>query len=88
MKKNDAKLNFEDVNLKDGTIDKISIRAISSGKKTVRKNKDSVAKIDSKLLVEVERFISLDENKFKYVNRKQFIDVAVAEFLHKKVKNG
>jgi len=43
--------------------------------------KDSVVKIDLGLLREVEEFINLDENKFKYVNRKQFIDVAVADFL-------
>ena len=47
---------------------------------------NSVVKIDSSLLADVEAFINLDENKFRYVNRKQFIDIAVAEFL-KKVKN-
>jgi len=53
----------------------------------MKKKKDnSVVKIDTDLLAEVEAFINLDENKFKYVNRKQFIDIAVAEFL-KKVKN-
>ena len=52
---------------------------------------DKVVKIDSELLAEVEAFINLDENKFKYVNRKQFIDVAVADYLKRmkgKVKNG
>ena len=46
-----------------------------------KKKSDSVVKIDSSLLIDVEEFINLDENKFRYVNRKQFIDLAVAEFL-------
>jgi len=49
------------------------------GKKTA----DSTVKIDSALLGELEAFINLEENKFKYVNRKQFIDIAVAEYLHR-----
>ena len=50
----------------------------------MKKKKDnSVVKIDTDLLAEVEAFINLDENKFKYVNRKQFIDIAVAEYLRK-----
>jgi len=48
------------------------------------KPNDSVVKIDSALLEEVEEFIKLEENKFKYVNRKQFIDLAVLELLRKK----
>jgi len=28
----------------------------------------------------------LDENKFRYVNRKQFIDIAVADYLRRKMK--
>lgn len=55
---------------------------------------DAVVKIDSELLDSVGEFIKLDSNKFKYVNRKQFIDLAVAEYLmkerlinKKKVKN-
>jgi len=47
------------------------------------KKSDSVVKIDSDLLAEVEAFINLDENKFRYVNRKQFVGIAVAEFLRK-----
>lgn len=51
------------------------------------KNKvNSVVKIDSALLKKVEEFINLEENKFRYVNKKQFVDVAVAEKL-KRVKN-
>lgn len=51
-----------------------------------KKKSDSVVKIDSSLLIDVEAFINLDENKFRYVNRKQFIDLAVAEFLRKEMK--
>ena len=40
-------------------------------------------KIDSSLLADVEAFIKLDENKFRYVNRKQFIDIAVADYLRR-----
>lgn len=47
------------------------------------KAKDKVVKIDSKLLKEVEDFINLDDNKFKYGSKKQFIDLAVFEKLHK-----
>jgi len=79
-----AKLNFEDVDLKDGEIDRISVRAIFPKKKvSVRKSRDSAVKMNSDLLVEVEEFINLDENKFKYVNRKQFIDIAVADYLRR-----
>ena len=47
---------------------------------------DKVVKIDSGLLAEVEAFINLDENRFKYVNRKQFVDMAVADFLRRMKK--
>ena len=40
-------------------------------------------KIDAGLLAEVEAFINLDENRFRYVNRKQFVDMAVADFLRR-----
>lgn len=51
-----------------------------------KKKKDSVVKIDSNLLKKIEAFINLEENEFKYVNKKQFIDIAVADYL-KKVKD-
>ncbi len=51
-----------------------------------RKNKDAVVKVDSVLLKEVEDFIK--KEKFKYVNKKQFVDVAVYELLKKEEKNG
>ena len=47
------------------------------------KKKVCVVKIDAKLLGAVEEFINLDENKFKYVNRKQFVDIAVADYLRR-----
>ena len=81
-----AKLDFEDVSLKDGEIDRISVRATFPRNAAARKNRDSAVKINSELLVGVEEFISLDENKFKYVNRKQLIDIAVADYLRRMKK--
>ena len=52
------------------------------GKKGL-KNKDSVVKIDSKLLDNVKEFIQKEENRLKFVNKKQFIDIAVHEYLKK-----
>jgi len=52
------------------------------GKKQVEGG--SVVKIDSELLKSVEEFILRQENKFKFVNKKQFIDLAVHEYLNKK----
>lgn len=43
----------------------------------------SVVKIDSKLLSKIEDFIKKDENKYRFVNKKQFIDIAVNEYLLK-----
>jgi len=82
-----AKLDFEDVSLKDGEIDRISVRAIFPRKKKASRSKvDSAVKINTELLMSVEEFINLDENKFKYVNRKQFIDIAVADYLLREKK--
>ena len=47
------------------------------------RNKDSVVKIDSLLLKKVEEFIQKDENRFRFVNKKQFVDFVVFEFLEK-----
>ena len=44
---------------------------------------DKVVKIDSELLRDVEAFINLDGNKFRYANRKQFVDMAVADYLRR-----
>jgi len=49
-------------------------------------SENSTVKIDSRLLDKVEEFINLDENKFRYVNRKQFIDLAVLEHLKREKK--
>ncbi len=49
----------------------------------VTKTKDSVVKIDGRLLEEVVEFITLPENKFKFVNKKQFIDMAVDDYLRR-----
>ena len=79
-----AKLDFEDISLKDGSIDRISVRAtFPKDKVSVRRARDSVVKMNSELLMDVEAFINLDENKFRYVNRKQFIDIAVTDYLRK-----
>ena len=43
----------------------------------------SVVKIDSLLLKEVDEFIKKPENRLKFVNKKQFIDLAVNDFLNK-----
>jgi hypothetical protein len=46
----------------------------------------AVVKIDSVLLKKVDDFISKDENRLKFVNKKHFIDLAVNDFLEKSVK--
>lgn len=48
--------------------------------------KDKVVRIDSDLLDEVEAFIRLDANRFKYVNKKQLVDLAVSEFIAREKK--
>jgi len=45
--------------------------------------KESVVKIDTSLLKQVEEFINKNENKLIYVNKKQFIDLAVFEKLNR-----
>lgn len=52
------------------------------------KESSSVVKIDSSLLSEVEEFIKKKENRLKFVNKKQFINLAVSEFLEKVLKEG
>jgi len=49
------------------------------GKKV--KSKDSVVKIDSILLKDVDKFIQKEENRLKFVNKKQLIDLAVHDYL-------
>ncbi len=36
--------------------------------------------------VDIKEFINLEENKFRYVNRKQFVDIAVADYLRRQKK--
>jgi len=45
------------------------------------KTSSSVVKVDSSLLEKVEKFINKDENKFKFINKKHFVDIAVNEYL-------
>lgn len=45
--------------------------------------KDSVVKIDLHLSDKIEEFIRKEENRLRFVNKKQFIDLAVHEFLKK-----
>lgn len=47
------------------------------------KSKDSVVKIDSVLLKKVDEFIKKKENRLRFVNKKQLIDLAVDEYLKK-----
>lgn len=50
--------------------------------------KDSVVKIDLYLSDKIEEFIRKEENRLRFVNKKQFIDLAVHEFLNKLNKEG
>ena len=49
----------------------------------VQKQKRAVVKIDPNLLEKVEDFIKKDENRLRFTNKKQFVDLAVFEFLKK-----
>jgi len=51
-----------------------------------REEKGSVVKIDSSLLKKVDEFIKKEENRLKFVNKKQLIDIAVYEYLRKNEK--
>ncbi len=53
-----------------------------------KKNKEAVVKINSDLLKQVEEYINKEENRFRYVNKKQFIDIAVQEKLKKEGEDG
>ena len=50
------------------------------------KNADSVVKIDAELLKRVEDLIDKTTNRLRYVNKKQFVSIAVLEKLEKEVK--
>ena len=42
----------------------------------------SVVKIDPVLLARVEEFVKKEENRLRFANKKQFIDIAVYEYLN------
>jgi hypothetical protein len=44
---------------------------------------EKVVKIDAKLFVEIEKFISEGRNNLKYSSKKQFVDIAVLDLLNK-----
>lgn len=46
----------------------------------------SVVKIDPSLLKKIEEFIKKEENRLRFANKKQFVDLAVNEFLKKMEK--
>jgi hypothetical protein len=50
------------------------------------KEVSSAVKIDPALLVKVDEFIKKDENRLRFSNKKQFIDLAVYEYLEKTSK--
>ena len=59
---------------------------IKSNQKTVKQEKASAVKIDTTLLEEVEQIINQQENRLKFANKKQFINIAVYELINK-IKN-
>lgn len=46
-----------------------------------KKDKSSVVKVDSSLLEKVEKFITKEENRLKFINKKHFVDLAVKNYL-------
>ncbi len=52
----------------------------------VNKSKNAAVKIDSILLEKVEEFIKKEYARLRFTNKKQFIDLAVDEFLKKEKK--
>lgn len=50
--------------------------------------KEAVVKINADLLKKVSTFILRKENRLKYINKKQFIDLAVYEKLEKETGKG
>jgi hypothetical protein len=51
-----------------------------------KKGADGVVKIDGVLLEKINEFISLPENRLRFVNKKQFIDLAVDRYLREEMK--
>lgn len=52
------------------------------------KEASSVVKVDNSLMKKVEAIIKKEENKFKFVNKKQFVDIAINEYLRCLEKGG
>jgi metal-responsive CopG/Arc/MetJ family transcriptional regulator len=50
----------------------------------------SVVKVDSILLGEIDKIIKKEEYRLKFVNKKQFVDLAIQDYLKKlkEEKNG
>ncbi len=44
---------------------------------------DGVVRVDAELLNEIEELISKRGNSFRYVNKKQFVNVAILDLLSK-----
>lgn len=45
-----------------------------------QKNNSSVVKVDSNLLEKVEKFISKEENRLRFINKKHFVDLAIHKY--------
>lgn len=54
----------------------------------VRKDVSTAVKIDTELLEKVEKLVNQEEHKYRFTNKKHFIDLAVFEFLKKFDKGG
>ncbi len=50
-------------------------------------NLSAVVKVDSFLLSKVEQFIGKSENKFKFANKKQFVNLAIHKYLEELKKS-
>jgi len=46
------------------------------------KEASSAVKVDSYLIMRIEKIIKKDENRFRFANKKQFVDVAVSQLLN------
>jgi len=46
------------------------------------KEASSAVKVDSYLIERIEKAIKRDENRFKFANKKQFVDIAVNQLLN------
>lgn len=54
----------------------------------IKKGASSVVKVDSSLLERIEKIINKEENKFKFITKKHFVDVAINEYLNIFEKKG